>query len=237
MTSVLSCSEEWGLIPDISYTISPLRGLSSSPGIRWLFLPSRYLLTQPSRILWGNDHHIMTVHMNPPKLSWSRLCFWNSLCGVLCSSSQNEQCPTSMDHLHATRYAPRRLNYTSVGLCGIHITFSVRVSDCRVEVYIVSNHRETSLTFGDDVCDRGIWALPTEIKFPIGKERKRSRFLPGSWPITGMLWILSGGSSPDSIFKWLSLVEFNLQRHLVFRTSTSFSRGSIFDHCMKSETI
>lgn len=94
--------------------------------------------------------------------------------------------------------------------------FQCPCSDCRVWVYIVSNHWDTSLTFGDDVCDHGIWAVSIEIKFPIGKERKRSCFLSGSWPITAMLWILSGCSPPDSIFKWLIFVESNLQRHLSF---------------------
>lgn len=58
--------------------------------------------------------------------------------------------------------------------------FQCPCSDCRVWVYIVSNHRDTSLTFGDDVCDHGIWAVPVEITFPLGEERKRSRFLSGS---------------------------------------------------------
>lgn len=74
----------------------------------------------------GNSH-TMAVHMNPRKLSYSRLCIWFFLCGVYAPPVKTKSVP----HLRNTHTphvnAPRRLNYSSPGLCGIHISFRVRV--------------------------------------------------------------------------------------------------------------
>lgn len=176
--------------------------------------------------------------MNPHKLPWSTLCFWFLLCGIYASLVKMNSVPhlwsTSIPHV-STQKAQLYLGWS---LWHPHY-FHCPCSDCRLWVYIVSNHRDTSLTFGDDVCDHGIWALPKEIKFPTGKERNRSRFLWGSWPITAMLWILSGSSPPDSIFKWL-FVEFSLQCHLSLSSEQvpAFPEvASLIIVCTKSEPI
>lgn len=60
----------------------------------YLFWPQGRVVIFPFRVTFntpdtagdcgetGVAHHTMAVHMNPHKLSWSRLCFWLLLCGI-----------------------------------------------------------------------------------------------------------------------------------------------------------
>lgn len=114
-------------------------------------------------------------------------------------STQHQQCPTSMKHLSYTRLRTQKAQlYLGWSLGHPHFSQCPR-SDCRLRVYIVSNHRGTSLTFGDDGCDRGIRAVPMVIKSPMGEKKKKKSFL--LQPCCGLHF-------------WRTYFELSSQRHL-----------------------